>query len=195
MPEFAESPAHEVARRLEMRGGNAWFVVLKGAEHAETALEALGDELKVYLGNPVRVLDASRLSTAELRRQLRSPADDTVVLTGLDDFDEDRWTALDINRDGIARPGVLVSWVSPTGLQGLCRHAPNRKSFIGGSIFQLGADAGIMTEEERQRRLADLVAHYQLDNEQVIRLAEVRRLPPEPEFAEWLVLLGRGDLL
>jgi hypothetical protein len=52
-----------------------------------------------------------------------------------------------------------------------------------------------MTEEERQRRLADLAAHYKLDNEQVIRLAEARTLPPDPEFVEWLVLLGRGDLL
>ena len=195
MPDFAESPGHEIARRLEIRTGQAWVAVLKPLEGVETALEALEDEFQVYLGRPVRILDASRLSIAELREQLHSPSDDTVILTGLDGFDEAAWTALDINRDGMARQGALVLWLSSEGILGLCRHAPNIRSFIGGSVFRLGPDGGSMTEEERQRRLADLAAHYKLDNEQVIRLAEARTLPPDPEFVEWLVLLGRGDLL
>lgn len=195
MPDFAESPGHEIARRLEIGGGPAWLAVLKPAEAADAALEALEDELQVYLGSPMRILDASRLSIAELREELHSPPDDTVVLTGLDDLDEASWTALDINRDGMARQGALLLWLSSEGVLGLCRHAPNLRSFIGGSIFHLGRDAGIMTEEERQRRLAELAAHYKLDNQQVIQLAEARTLPPEPEFVEWLVLLGRGDLL
>lgn len=195
MPDFAESAGHEIARRLELRGGSAWAVVLKPAQHRESALEALQDELDVYLGGPVRLLDASQLPVVDLREQLHTPPHDVVVLGGLDNFDEQRWAALDINRDGIARPGALVLWLSSGGVQGLCRNAPNIRSFVGGSIFPLGPDGGIMTEAERRRRLDDLAAHYKLDNEQVIQLAEDQKLPPEPEFAEWLVLLGRGDLL
>lgn len=195
MPDFEPRPGHEIARRLELRGGHAWVVVLKPGETVQSALEALEDELDVYVGGPVRTLDASGLSIADLRERLHTPPDDVVVLTGLDDFDKDSWTALDINRDGMARQGTLVLWLSPEGVLGLCRHAPNLRSFIGGSIFHLGPDGGIMTEEERQRRRADLAAHYKLDNGQVIQLAEARKLPPEPEFVEWLVLLGRGDLL
>jgi len=195
LPDLEPQPGHEIARRLELRGSHAWAVVLKPPDTAVPALDAFEDELEVYLGGRVRTVDASQLSMADLREQLQSPPDDVIVLTGLDDFDEDSWTALDINRDGMERQGTLVLWLSSEGALGLCRHAPNLRSFIGGSIFHLGPDGGIMTEQERQRRLADLAAHYKLDNEQVIRLAEARTLPPDPEFVEWLVLLGRGDLL
>jgi len=195
LPDLAVSPGHEIARRLEIRGDGAWIVVLKPAQETEPALEAFEDELYVCLGGPVRFLDAGQLPVADLREQLHTPPDDVVVLGGLDNFNEERWTALDINRDGMARQGALVLWLSPAGAQALCRHAPNIRSFIGGSIFPLGPDGGIMPEAERRQRLADLAAHYKLDNEQVIQLAEDRKLPPDPEFAEWLVLLGRGDLL
>lgn len=195
MPDLAVSPGHEIARRLEIRGDGAWIVVLKAAQDIEPALEALEEELDVYLGGPVRTVDASQLPVADLREQLQSPADGTVVLTGLDDLDEERWAALDINRDGMARQGALVLWLSPAGVQGLCRYAPNIRSFIGGSIFLLGQDAGMMSEAEREGRLTDLAAHYGLTSRQIIEMAEARKLPPDPEFAEWLVLLGRGDLL
>ena len=195
MPDLEPRPGHEIARRLELRGGHAWAVVLKPPDAAAPALDALEDELDVYLGGPVRTMDASEFSIADLREQLQTPPDDTVVLTGLEDLNEQRWTALDINRDGMARQGALVLWLSPEGILGLCRHAPNLRSFIGGSIFHLGPDGGIMSDDERQRRLVELVDHYKLSSPQVIEMAEARKLPPEPEFAEWLVLLGRGDLL
>ena len=195
MPDLKPQPGHEIARRLELRGAHAWVVVLKPEEVSAPTLESLHDELEVYLGGPVRILDARELPIADLCQRLQTPPEDVVVLTGLDSFDERRWQALDVKRDGMARQGALVLWLSPTGVQGLCGHAPNLRSFIGGSIFLLGPDGGIMTEEERQRRLDDLAAHYKLDNQRVIQLAEARELPPDPEFVEWLVLLGRGDLL
>lgn len=114
---------------------------------------------------------------------------------GLDAWSLNSWLSLDINRDGMERQGALIFWLCPTAISELCQSAPNIRSFIGGSIFLLGPDEGIMTEEERQRRLEELARHYQLDNEQVIRMGEGRSLPPEPQFVEWLVLLGRGDLV
>ncbi len=77
----------------------------------------------------------------------------------------------------------------------MCQYAPNIRGFIGGSIFALGPDEGVMSEGERQRRLRELADHYRLRNEQVLQMAEAGTLPPQPEFVEWLVLLGRGDLL
>ena len=36
---------------------------------------------------------------------------------------------------------------------------------------------------------------WQQTDAEVIALAEQNRLPPEPDYAEWLVLLGKGELL
>jgi hypothetical protein len=52
-----------------------------------------------------------------------------------------------------------------------------------------------MTSTERQERLADLESHFQISGSEVIAQAEAGTLPPEPHFVEWLVLLGRGDLV
>ena len=195
MPEFIARPAYQIARGLEVRGTDAWFVVLRPAENPEVALQDFQDELLVYLNAPVRIIDATSASVADLRQQLRTRPDNAVVLVGLDGWNQDSWTSLDINRDGMVRAGALIFWLSPAGVLGLCQYAPNIRSFVGGSIFELGPDEGVMSEGERQRRLEALAEHYQLSNEQVIQMAQAETLPPEPEFVEWLVLLGRGDLL
>jgi hypothetical protein len=195
LPEFIAPPAYEIARRAELRGAYAWFVVLEPAVNPDEALQEFQHELSAYLEKPARILDASGLSVGDLRRQLHEPSHDTVVLVGLDAWNQGSWSSLDINRDGMERAGPLIFWVSSTAASVLCQFAPNIRSFIGGSIFLLGVDRGLMSEEERHRRLEELASHYQLDNEQVIRMAQARTLPREPEFIEWLVLLGRGDLV
>jgi len=195
LPEFIARPAYEIALRLEMRDGCAWSVVLKPEDISDTALRDFEHELSLHLETPVRILDVTGLSFVDLRQQLHTPPGDVVVLVGLDDWSRDSWTSLDINRDGMAREGPLIFWLSPSGVLGLCRHAPNIRSFVGGSIFPLGPEKGVMSEEERQRRLEQFAGHFQLRNEQVIQMAEAGTLPPEPEFVEWLVLLGRGDLV
>lgn len=195
MPEFIAPPAYEIARRAELRRAYAWFVVLKPAVNPDEALQEFQHELSAYLEKPVRILDTSELPPADLRRQLHEPPDDTVLLGGLDGWGQSSWSSLDINRDGMEREGPLILWLSPTAASVLCQSAPNIRSFIGGSFFLLGPDRGIMTEEERVCRLAELADHYQLTSEQVIRMAQARTLPREPEFIEWLVLLGRGDLV
>lgn len=195
MPEFTARPAYQIARGLEVRGTDAWFVVLRPAENSEAALRDFQDELLAYLNAPVRIIDVTNVSVADLRQQLHTPPDDAVVLVGPDGWNQDSWTFVDINRDGMVRPGALIFWLSPSGVSGLCLYAPNIRSFVGGSIFELGPDQGVMSEAERQCRLEALAEHYQLSNEQVIQMAQAGTLPPEPEFVEWLVLLGRGDLL
>lgn len=144
---------------------------------------------------PVRRVCAAGRPVGQLRADLQAPDDDAVLITGLDRFDPDHWRALDINRSGLARRGPIVLWLSAEGLTNLCSWAPNLKSFIGGSMFAAASHGGVMTAEERQQRLEQLAAHYRMSGEEVIRLAESGALPTEPQFVEWLVLLGRGDLV
>jgi hypothetical protein len=117
------------------------------------------------------------------------------VVTGLDDADAEGWRALDINRSGLARRGPVILWLSNAGVAALCRHAPNIKSFVGGSIIALSHHGAAMTPQERRERVADLESHYAMSSDEVTRMAKSGRLPGDPEFVEWLILLGRGDLV
>lgn len=53
----------------------------------------------------------------------------------------------------------------------------------------------LLTTEEVEERLQNLREHGNLTDQQVIEMAEAGALPSEPYFAEWLVLLDRGDLI
>ncbi len=52
-----------------------------------------------------------------------------------------------------------------------------------------------MTPEECDLRISALQAHFQLLTKDMVALAESGKLPTDPQFVEWLVLIGRGDLV
>lgn len=54
-------------------------------------------------------------------------------------------------------------------------------------------DAGVAAH--RDRRLAALRAWASRSDQEVLDAARTGTLPPDPEYAEWLVLLGHGELL
>ena len=197
MPDFINEPAFEIGRRLEIRGPNsyAWLAALKPTGEADAALADFAADLSAALDAPVRTINTTDTSVDQLRTALHSPTDDPVLILGLDQHDVEYWRTLDVNRSGLGRRGPLVLWLSAGGLIELCAYAPNIRSFLGGSIFQVGTQGESMSEPERQQRIDELVAHYRLTSEEVIRRAETRTLPTEPHFVEWLVLLGRGDLV
>jgi hypothetical protein len=192
MTDFLTEPAFEIGRRLEIRGSSAWFVVLRPAEDALTNFLA---DLSAVLDQPVRVVRSSGSSFEKLRGDLRESAGDPVLVTDLDEADAERWRALDVNRSAWLREGAVVLWLSAAGVTNLCSYAPNIRSIVGGSIFNLGTDGGAMTVAEREQRIADLEVHFQMTSADVIERAQAGTLPGEPHFVEWLVLLDRGDLV
>jgi hypothetical protein len=195
VPEFSSQPFYDIARRLEIRGDTGWLAVLSPLTDSTSALEALQTELQSILQRPTRVIQVEPSTFEELRQALHEPEDDAVMLSSGTGLTPDKWRSLDIMRSALERAGPVVLWLSPGDLGDLADFAPNIRSFIGGSIFLAGPDGGLMTEEERQERLAELSEHFRMTAEEVVRKAEAGELPPEPEFVEWLVLLGRGDLL
>jgi hypothetical protein len=192
--EFITQPAFEIGRRLEIRGPSAWFVVLRPAEEADALANFIAD-LSAVLDQPVRVVRSSGSSFEKLRGDLRESAGDPVLLTDLDAADAERWRALDVNRSAWLREGAVVLWLSAAGVANLSSCAPNIRTLVGGSIFHLGTDGGAMTVAEREQRIADLESHFEMNSAAVIKQAESGVLPTEPHFVEWLVLLGRGDLV
>ena len=195
MPEFESQPFFEIARRLEIRGETGWLALLTPATDSTAALDQLQTELQSVLQKPARVIQLEPSTFEELREALHRPDDDAVILSGGTGLTHEKWRSLDIMRSALERKGPLILWLASDDIANLANLAPNIRSLIGGSIFVAGPDGGIMTETERQERLKELSQHFGFSGDEAVRKAEARELPHEPEFVEWLVLLGRGDLL
>ena len=195
MPEFSTEPFFEIARRLEVRGETGWLAVLSPATDSTAALDELQTELQSVLQKLTRVIQLEASTFEKLRDTLHQPDDDAVILSGGAGLTPEKWRTLDIMRSALERKGPVILWLAPDDIANLANLAPNIRSLIGGSIFVAGPDGGIMTETERQYRLKQLSEHFGLTGEEVVRKAEARELPREPEFVEWLVLLDRGDLV
>jgi hypothetical protein len=197
MTDLAFGPAYDLVRRIDLRGTKdcAWLVVVTPVQPQPELLSDFIQEAAVWWNTPVRVIDAAGMAIAELHESLHQPPDDGVIIQGLDHWSDQYLRALDINRSDLQRPGFVILWLTPDGLQHLFRRAPNLKSWIGGSSFQAIPDPGLMSEQEKRNRLAELSAHYNLTSEEVLEKATRGILPSDPEFAEWLILLGRGELV
>jgi len=193
--DFESQPFVEIARRLEMRDGHGWIAVLSPPSSRALALDELQTELRSILQVPTRVVPLDTFTFEGLREALQQPNDDAVVLSAGAELTPEKWSRLDIMRSALERIGPVIFWLAPNDVANLTGSAPNIRSLIGASIFIAGPDGGIMTEEERRERLKELVQYFGLSNEEIVRRAESKELPPEPEFVEWLVLLGRGDLV
>jgi hypothetical protein len=89
----------------------------------------------------------------------------------------------------------VIFWLPADSVALLSEHAPNIRSFIVGSIHVVSGSGGLMTEDERRRRLEELAKRYGMTNEEIVQRAEAKTLSSKPHFVEWLVLLGRGDLV
>jgi hypothetical protein len=158
-------------------------------------LENFVAELVPSLDQPLEIVRCPGLTFEQLRAQLNQLEDHPVLLWGLDQVDGDYWRTIDVNRSGLVRSGATLLCLSSAGLTRLCTNAPNLKSFLGGSIFDLGPSGEPVTAEERQQRIAELKSHFRMTSAEVVRRAESGALPTEPHFVEWLVLLDRGDLV
>ena len=195
MPDPIPQPAFEIGRRLEIRGTDSWFAIV-GPDDVEG--EALADftlELEATLGAPIGSLSVKGMPLATVRKLLAQPSTDTVILSGFESFKPPVWRMWDINRSGFVRPGPIVLWVSTGALTKLCISAPNIRSFVGGSMFVLSPSGQAMTEAEVRARTQELETHYGMRGDEVIARAIAGNLPPEPQFVEWLILLGRRDLV
>jgi hypothetical protein len=152
-------------------------------------------EYRTLADAPVRVIDCEAAQIEAIVGFLQNPSVDTAILAGLGKWSPVEWEMLDINRSRLERRGPLVLWLSEKASRELFTHAPNIRSYLAASLFHLTSDGSEMSDVEREARLRELSERFGLSNDQVVRMAEQRSLPDGPSYAEWLILLGRGDLL
>lgn len=114
---------------------------------------------------------------------------------GFSGWSEGLFASLDVNRSGLENGSFLVFSLDLKTAGRFLDSAPNIRSYLGSNIFVSAPDPSSMTSEEVAERLAQLRTYYGLGDADVIERAANRDLPSEPHFIEWLILLGRSELV
>jgi hypothetical protein len=186
----------QIAQRIELRGATeySWTVLVSPLPIEDVDSGPVVAELAEVTSVPVRTISQSRLEFDALRDALHNPGDDVVVVLA-GSWSEEDWRTLDINRSALERPGAILLWITADQLAWFTGAAPNVRSFVGVSIFYVGPDESTMSEAVRARRIRELEDHYQMKSEEMLSAAQRGELFAEPQALEWLILLGRGDLI
>jgi hypothetical protein len=187
--------ASEFALRAAARPGSGDWLVLVAPEGlvAQTATR-VGDEIENLTNKPVKHLHPA--DAAQFCREVGQTEPGTpVVVSGINHFPDEEWRHLDLLRSRLLHRGVVTLVVGVIGVERLITNAPNVASWIGGAIWEVDPRYEELSEEERADRLRALRDWSGLTDSQVIDRASNGTLPNQPEFAEWLVLLDRADLI
>jgi hypothetical protein len=185
--------AGELALRLSaLRGTATYAAYLAGAPDLEAALVEVEGELRA-LTSDAAVGRISPRNSEQLVADLAATSIE-IVLVDARTFSADEWAQIDRRRSAIAHRGVLVFVTTPASFDDLMRHAPNLASWLGGEVFAY-PDNTAAVAANRERRLVALRTWASKADEEIVEAARAGTLPRDPEYAEWLVLLGHGDLL
>jgi hypothetical protein len=191
--DVTSASAPELALRLiAIRGTAAYAAYLVAAGAVADAIEELREELVAF--DAGLAIEALRPGSGERLVLALSGVTSEVVLVDAASYGDRDWRVLDRRRSALARAGLMVFVTTPGSFGVLMQAAPNLSSWLGGFVFERPSDAA-GTDEVREQRLAALRAWAQRSDADVIQAATRGQLPADPEYAEWLVLLGRGDLL
>jgi hypothetical protein len=191
-PKLAD-PNDLALRILASRGTSAYLVGLVDPGESATVVPEVEAELHA-LDPHVGVCSLIQSPGAErLLHHLPSITAD-VVLIGAEPYGEEDWRVLDRRRSALAHAGVMVFFTTPPSFTLLMRVTPNLVSWLAGLVFSAGMEHA-MSDEHREARLVRLRAWAGMTDAEVALAATEGRLPRDPEYGEWLVLIGRGDLL
>jgi hypothetical protein len=186
--------AASLSLRLRASRGTAIYIIYlippgetgRIIAEVEEEIRALGEEATVRtVGVPsgaVRLLHDLPVVAAD------------VLLVSAETYREADWRLLDRRRSALAREGAVVFVTTPASFAELMRVAPNLASWLGGLVFS-HEDPDALARAQIGPRLDALRVWSGKSDGDVVEEAERGLLPRDPEYAEWLVLLGRGDLL
>lgn len=183
----------EVVSEIAMTPGS-WSVIEAAVTEHPRLVEAIRDELRF-----TEELDSAATHTnldlpnLSLLQVLEGADKRDVVLLSLDTSAVQRHAeALDERRNRFVGGPTVILLVEPGGKGELARMAPNLDSWIGSNVW---SDPTELPSFDTEQRLRSIREHMKQSDEDVLKAAEARQLPMDPVYAEWLALLGRGDLL
>jgi hypothetical protein len=180
---------------VESAEPNAWVVAVADRPSVASSLRAEMEQLRGPEERPPVVVTIG--SVGALFKAVHAHPRGTMIVIGAAVFSVDDWRSLDANRSRLMRNDITVLILDEASAARLENVAPNLASWIGGRVWRLADDAAapVLSPGEIEQRLAALRAWAGRRDAEVIQLAEAGQLPGDPEYAEWLTLLGRGELL
>ena len=174
-------------------GMNAWMIIMVDPEHLPTTVDFLLEELYLHaqdLGARVSTLEAAQLTAATLPW-----AGDQVprafLVRGLESLPVEQLARLDLDRGRFLDGPAIVAVTTPEGASRLALHAPNLWSWVGSQCFR-GVEPEPMAVQSRIQSIRDELG---ISEDELVRRVEAGVLALDPVLAEWLVLIGRGDLV
>lgn len=173
--------------RTRLDGGDPMVLLVDGDR--EAVADDLIEDLEI---DDITVLKVHAADADAVIAQLTSHPD-AIILFLLDDNAADLWRSLDAHRSRLARQRPFVFLITPRQGDELGRHGPNLWSWIGGATWR--HVARVLSPSDREERLRRLRDHFHLDDATLVERAAQGTAPADPEIAEWLFLLGRGDLI
>lgn len=193
MTAYLDLPAIETwplsARLANDPSSTPWAVLAVPAEHIEAMAAAAAEHLESLLDVPVRLVHMA--SVQDLLDAVQEHPQEALVLLDVEGLSPEAWRRVDGNRSRLARdyPALLV--LEESRVPKMLEHAPNLWSWIASSVWR-GLPEGGLSNEQREQRLAVLREHFGFGDGELVRRAQAGTLPPEPDIAEWLVLIGEG---
>ncbi len=185
----------EFADRTCLEPGG-WFVLVVEEPKLDATTEALREELSLLLEDEgvgsVRVFWARQSGTALVEQLAFLGPNDVALLPLPADVLESISPFLDYGRGRLVERSRGVILTSEAGVRVFAAAAPNFWSWVGPRVWTLDSLAGQLDPEAR---LASLRQYTGRSNAEVLQRAEAGTLEADPIYAEWLVLLGKGDLL
>jgi hypothetical protein len=172
---------------------NIWAVLIIKSEQLNIALEELEETLPIFMDGAFRALEVT-LDLEDLIQKI-CEADDYVLLWNFEQWETSQWQEFDYDRSRFDRPNGGILLLTPSSANAFQKYAPNFASWVGSKVYDLELGTEILAEDARQQRLAALQDWSQKTNDEIIQLAETGQLIVDPVYGEWLVLLGRGDLV
>ncbi|WP_437765088.1 hypothetical protein WMF27_31815 [Sorangium sp. So ce281] len=170
----------------------SWAVLAVGLERVDIEVADAVETLASLIDEPVEPVRVT--SPSELLKAVREHAQSALVLHGFDALSPEAWRRIDANRSRLQRtlPALLV--LGQPAVERMRVHAPNLWSWVASAAWRGVPEEGL-SDEQRAQRLGALRAHFGFDDDELVRRAEAGTVPPEPDITEWLVLIGRGDLI
>jgi hypothetical protein len=187
LPEFSLRVATRPAR-------GDWFVLVTPPHQLAGTQETLAADVEAFTEGAPKVTSLVE-SSRDLVRAIRTPTDGVVLVGGLESFSDVEWRSVDLMRSRLEGAGTVVLLMSPKQLNLLAGSAPNLASWLTGGIWRLDEDIEQLSEAERADRLKRLQTSTAMSDEDIIKGAQNGTLSREPQFTEWLLLLGRSDLI
>ncbi|MBN1609954.1 MAG: hypothetical protein JW940_25225 [Polyangiaceae bacterium] len=187
-------PMEFALRCIASQGAAAYLIYLASPADIASVFGELQDELTTALPE----IQAVKSSSARQLLEAVAAHDANVpLLVDASAYDAEAWRLLDRRRSSLQRSGVTAIMTTTDSFDALMRHAPNLMSWFGGDVFAFPGTEVLERRHAslREDRLAALRAWSGLTDAEVLEQARAQTLPRDPEYAEWLVLLGRGDLL